>query len=132
MFLLSPREIQIQKYCQILVYWTLVFIYAFMIFHLSAQSHPLETMELLQKTNMDKILHIAEYAIFAFLIAKAISISFTRTSAVKMVLAVCVIGVLYAVSDEYHQSFVPCRNSDYFDTVADSVGIMLGAATMWL
>jgi VanZ family protein len=36
-----------------------------------------------------------------------------------------VVAVLYAVSDEVHQSFVPLRNATLRDVVIDSVGIFL-------
>ena len=36
------------------------------------------------------------------------------------------ITVLYGISDEFHQSFVPARDSEIKDVVSDSVGAMLG------
>ncbi len=37
-------------------------------------------------------------------------------------------GLLYALSDEYHQSFVPGRTADPADWLADAVGLLLGYA----
>jgi len=34
--------------------------------------------------------------------------------------------VLYGISDEFHQSFVPARDSEVKDVVSDSVGAILG------
>ncbi len=34
------------------------------------------------------------------------------------------ISVLYAISDEYHQSFVPGRHADPFDVLIDSAGVV--------
>jgi len=39
------------------------------------------------------------------------------------------LAVLYGISDEIHQSFVPGRFPDLWDLVADSAGALLGA---WL
>lgn len=39
------------------------------------------------------------------------------------------LAVLYGISDEIHQSFVPGRFPDLWDLVADSVGALVGA---WL
>lgn len=39
-----------------------------------------------------------------------------------------VISVLYAISDEYHQSFVEGRDSDPLDVLTDAAGV---AAALW-
>jgi VanZ family protein len=36
-----------------------------------------------------------------------------------------IIGVLYAISDEYHQTFVPLREGRMLDVFIDSFGIFL-------
>jgi VanZ family protein len=38
------------------------------------------------------------------------------------------VSTLYGVSDELHQLFVPGRNCDWHDVVADAAGSLLGAA----
>lgn len=43
-----------------------------------------------------------------------------------------VFAFLYAVSDEIHQLFIPGRAFQLFDILVDSLGIMLGAAVMYL
>ena len=35
-------------------------------------------------------------------------------------------GVLYGVSDEWHQAFVPGRHPSPFDLLADTAGVLLG------
>ena len=42
----------------------------------------------------------------------------------------CGISLLYAISDEYHQTFVPGRNGNGVDVMIDGVGI-LGALWGW-
>jgi VanZ family protein len=37
------------------------------------------------------------------------------------------LATLYGVTDEVHQSFVPGRNPDWRDVVADGLGALLGA-----
>ena len=39
--------------------------------------------------------------------------------------------VLYAVSDEFHQAFVPGRNGRWMDVVIDSVGASVAALAVW-
>jgi len=39
--------------------------------------------------------------------------------------------VAYAVSDEWHQSFVPDRNGRLDDVVTDAIGALIGLAVAW-
>jgi VanZ family protein len=34
-----------------------------------------------------------------------------------------IIGIFYALTDEWHQSFVPGRNSSIFDLIVDAIGV---------
>ena len=43
-----------------------------------------------------------------------------------------IFSVLYAVSDEIHQLFTPGRAFQFTDVLVDTLGIMLGAAVMYL
>jgi len=66
--------------------------------------------------------HIAEYAILYFLLFRAFqSLMVTR----KALIVSAVIAVLYAISDEYHQTFVPFREGTVRDVFIDSIGIFL-------
>jgi VanZ family protein len=42
-----------------------------------------------------------------------------------------VIAVLYAMTDEYHQLFVPGRNGTAVDVVIDGVGAAIGLCVLW-
>lgn len=63
-----------------------------------------------------KSFHIIEYAFLAFLLFFGFK---------KYKLAI-LIGYLYAISDEFHQSFVPGRTSRLRDTLIDLMGILIG------
>ena len=39
---------------------------------------------------------------------------------------------LYGASDEWHQAFVPLRNSEIRDWVADTIGGAVGAVLYWV
>ncbi len=43
-----------------------------------------------------------------------------------------VIAVIYAISDEWHQSFVPRRDSDPVDVLVDSCGALAAVAVSYL
>ncbi len=78
----------------------------------------------------DKLAHLLAYAVFGALLA------FGRRRAERPVahLLLLAIGALYAVSDEWHQSYVPGRVPDVADWLADLVGLIAGytlAVTVW-
>ena len=70
------------------------------------------------------VAHFGEYFLLASLWIWALSPSL---GARALPLA-ATISLLYAISDEYHQSFVPGRVSDPLDVLADAAGI---AAALW-
>lgn len=63
-----------------------------------------------------KLAHLGEYAVLALLLARA---GVARAQA----FAFC---VLYAASDEWHQSFVPGRAGAFWDVVIDGAGALTG------
>jgi VanZ family protein len=67
-----------------------------------------------------KIAHAAEYAVLGALLARAVS---------RPALAAA-LGVLYAVSDEVHQAFVPGRMGSPVDVAIDAVGVIAGVV-LW-
>ena len=44
-----------------------------------------------------------------------------------LLLLLIVFCIVYGISDEIHQIFVPSRSSDIFDVIADSIGSIFGA-----
>ena len=70
----------------------------------------------------DKFLHAIEYAIFGFLLWRALSnhaSEFLQKNSYWLTFLLC---SLYAISDEFHQSFVPGRTADVDDVIADFIG----------
>ncbi len=107
--------------------WVLVIGYAAIIYHLSAESHPLAFLppELFA---FDKVLHGSEYAGLGALIAFALLRS--RVRPILALAAAALLASAYGVSDEWHQSFVPGRDPDWHDWAADTVGALAGAALL--
>lgn len=89
-----------------------------LIFFLSSRPdlphHPEPLIDLILK----KSAHLVEFAILAFLLAKALG----RDRKAPVLL----IGGLYALSDEAHQSLVPGRNPAWSDVAVDFLGVALG------
>jgi VanZ family protein len=69
-----------------------------------------------------KIIHAADYALLCFLWWRALRTKLDRVAALAPAFA---ITVLYAVSDEYHQTFVTGRHGSWVDVLIDSMGAAL-------
>lgn len=94
--------------------------------------------------------HVAEYAVLGGLLSLCMNQylpeesgsqercgrarNFGRVSGLtkyQALLAFC-IGVLYATSDEFHQTLVLGRSGEIKDVCIDSVGVMVGIILIWL
>lgn len=78
---------------------------------------------------VDKIAHFLAYAALAV----ALSLWFSPEEVLEKkyisILIVVVLASLYGAVDEIHQSFVPGRDADFFDLLADIFGALAGAWT---
>ena len=74
--------------------------------------------------NIDIFFHFVEYLILGFLLFQSITTDdfFTINSTYGSIL----IGILFAISDEFHQSFVPGRHMSLFDMLYDTIGLIFG------
>lgn len=133
-----------------IIFWTLLIVWMGIIFMMSAQpsirstetSSPLaefmikifypeyetssaETQVLIYDSCQNivrKTAHFTEYAILGFLCLGACLSTFKRKN-FWISLAIC---VLYAISDEVHQIFVPGRAGRISDVLIDSLGTLAG------
>ena len=69
-----------------------------------------------------KIAHFTEYAILGFLAARAFRTSPRPAISQRWFLICLTLIVVYALLDEYHQSFVPSRTASIFDSFIDTAG----------
>ena len=72
--------------------------------------------------------HAGQFGLLAALWAWALGPAIGR----RAIAAAAVISLLYAVSDEYHQSFVPGRDADPFDVGVDAAGVALALGAIIL
>jgi VanZ family protein len=81
----------------------------------------------------DKLLHCTEYFVFGLLIYRALEPRKNRNkfSWMRLVIPVVVV-ILFALTDEYHQGFVPGRTEDLLDALADTLGGILSASLMYI
>ena len=71
--------------------------------------------------------HFSEYGVLGFLLSRAMTPA--RISAKLRLAAILVWASAYALSDEWHQSFVPNRDASLFDGSVDVLGTLAGC---WL
>ena len=69
-----------------------------------------------------KLAHFTEYAILGFLAARAFRTSPRPAISRRWFLICATLIVVYALMDEYHQSFVPSRTASIFDSLIDMAG----------
>ena len=77
-----------------------------------------------------KLAHLGEYAILCFLYYRGLT-NTTKISLVKSLLLAFFMAVLYALSDEYHQTFINGRTGRSFDIGVDSFGAFFGLFFSW-
>ena len=97
-----------------------------LLFYLSHQS-ALRTATLFSA--QDKILHAGAYALLGLLLLTAQPRGAQGYSWKQVTISV-LIASLYGLSDETHQHFVPGRNSDVLDWIADSVGALIAVTLL--
>jgi VanZ family protein len=69
-----------------------------------------------------KIAHFTEYAILGLLAARAFRTSPRRAISQRWFLISATLVIVYALIDEYHQSFVPSRTGSIVDSLIDMAG----------
>ena len=110
-------------------YWLPVLVYCAAIF---IQSSLPATGHLPPWPHLDKVLHVAAYALLGLLFFRALSAGrFAGSPNLTLILSIVLTG-LYGLSDEIHQSFVPARSAEAADALADLAGGFLGAGCGWL
>jgi len=107
-----------------LLLWGPPLVYMALIFHLSSESNPLPT---LTEHVWDKLLHFTEYAGLGVLFARALIAERVRLG--TAILVAVLMTSAYGAADEYHQLFVPERDSDVRDWISDTIGATIGALT---
>lgn len=78
-------------------------------------------------TIKDKVLHFIEYFILGLLLLRSIREINRNMSLIPLFGITFLIGIIYAATDEIHQGFVPGRDMNLWDWVADSIGLAAGA-----
>lgn len=99
------------------------------IFYLSHQ--PGETLPLPALPGIDKLAHFAVYGLLAATLIRARrpAMRLARPGRVAAIAVLCCL--LYGITDEFHQSFIPGRFAGVGDILADTLGA-LAVSVGWL
>jgi VanZ family protein len=107
-----------------IVRWALVIVWMGVIFWFSAQPNYALPNFGAPDTLIKKSAHVAEYAILGWLIQRARGARDARRAWWQSWLT----AVIYAATDEFHQSFTPGRMPRVTDVMIDSFGAAIGVA----
>lgn len=110
------------KLKKIFFYWLPVFLWMSIIFYLSSKQRLSITHKFIFDFLIFKTLHLIEYGFLYFLSFRALYHTSSLPLNKKMLYAF-IIAVLYAISDEMHQLFVPTREGKARDVFIDAIGI---------
>ena len=105
--------------------WTPVAGYMALIFALSSLSNTPDF-----PPGVDKDLHAILYAGLGALLTRALAGGMRRPVTPAVVARAVAIAAAYGVSDEFHQWFVPTRQVEAFDVLADTIGAAVAAAAL--
>jgi len=96
------------------------------------QSHQSgDSFSLPKIVNIDKVLHGLVYAVLGLTALLALSPQFRGCRPLLANVAVVVFCLVYGISDELHQSFVPGRMVSAGDILADTVGGAMAVLGNW-
>jgi VanZ family protein len=108
-----------------LKYWFPVLAYASLIFLLSSMPKPPDVLPFVFP-HSDKLKHFLEYALFGYLVLRALYYSKKDTRILALRTAAIIISFVYACSDELHQYFIPGRHMELLDILSDTFGACVG------
>jgi VanZ family protein len=115
---------------RILVYWLPPLVWMSVIFFLSAQPDLPHVPGPWLDTLLKKVGHAVAYGLLAWFYLRVLQQYLEGRRSPAMLRAVsAALAVVYAMSDEYHQTFVSGRNGNLLDVMIDGIG---ACVAMWL
>jgi VanZ family protein len=70
----------------------------------------------------DIAFHILIYLILALFFSHALKNTYTDIALSKVILLTIIFGIVYGITDELHQAFVPDRTASGLDVIIDGIG----------
>lgn len=102
-------------------WWLPAAVYALFIFALSSTSYKPNAVPC-----TTKLFHVAEFFVLGILLCRVWWSSTPGLAVAPLTIRVLAVGILFAASDEIHQSFVPGRTPSVSDVILDASALCLG------
>lgn len=118
-----------KKLAKVIRYWVPPLIWALVIFLFSSYPTRRASEIFWQDFIVKKTAHVVEYAFFSTLLYRAFKETGVRRR--NAGIFAITLAVLYAASDEFHQSFIPGREPTVRDVIFDTIGASLAIYTIW-
>jgi VanZ family protein len=103
-----------------LIPWLITLAIAIFIFYISSQTSESIPLPAQSPSAIPTIYHISIFFLFAFFLA----IALIKGKNIYFLIPVIIIAILYGVSDEFHQSFIPGRVASLSDINLNTLGIL--------
>ena len=75
----------------------------------------------------DVVFHFVVYFLLAYFFSRALKVSCANLSSKKNVSFSVIFVIIYSLTDEFHQSFVPCRTVSGWDLVVNTLAGITGS-----
>ena len=111
-------------------FWLVVSIFIMIAIFIQSSFSSVVTSSTFYQYQFDKIVHMSVWLSLAFSLRLGLNKYFVnqiKGNQRFLLLLLIVFCIVYGISDEIHQIFVPSRSSDIFDVIADSIGSIFGA-----
>ena len=115
---------------KIVIYWLPSVLWMGMIFFLSSRASVRVSDTQAIQFLFFKTLHVVEYAILYTLLFRALKNTYPAPLWQNRYNAF-LFAVVYGMTDELHQMFVPTREGAFRDVIIDTIGISLAAISLW-
>jgi VanZ family protein len=116
-------------FLDILRWWLPLIIYMVVIFWISSRAVPKTMLEI-----PDSLLHFGAYFLLGILAVRAFAGGLVEPPRRLWLWCGLAVSFVYALTDEWHQSFVPGRHASGADIIADLLGVLaagLGLSLFW-
>jgi VanZ family protein len=80
----------------------------------------------------DKVVHFNIFGVLSIFLIKAIQERKPEYSLKKSIVIAVIISTFFGLTDEIHQYYVPYRNCDVYDLLADFLGSLFFSYAFWL
>jgi len=111
--------------------WGPLLLWSGLIFYLSSIPHLKSTFDPLWDLILRKIAHVSEYAILAGLWTRATRKRVNPWPIKQTAFTTVLFCLIYALFDEFHQSFIPGRVASPLDVLLDSFGA-ISFTILWI